>query len=260
MPNKAPVMFISHGSPMWAIEPGEAAAQLRALQHQFSDVDALLVISPHWMTRGIWITASQQLETIHDFGGFPDVLYQLQYPAKGEPELATLLRTHLMAAGCKAELDYKRGLDHGAWVPLMHLVPDAEIPVIQLSLDTMLSTWELIELGRVLSELRSQRVAIIATGGITHNLYDLRPDSSAPAAYVERFQSWVRHQVQERALNALCQPDLQTDDYMRAHPSSEHYLPLLLAMGASCWHDSLKVLESPIQYSALSMESYIWSA
>ena len=255
----APVMFISHGSPMWALEPGPAGAQLAALRPEFSEVRAILVISPHWITKGLTLTAAEDLQTIHDFGGFPQALYQLQYPAKGEPDLASVIQSLLQTQGFEVCLSADRGLDHGAWVPLIHLMPDAEHPVLQLSLDMNLTPGCLLELGRILNQLRDQGVAIIATGGITHNLYDMQPASSPPLPYAGQFQLWVRNRVCDRDINALCQPHLETPDFQRSHPSAEHYLPLLIAMGASSWQDSLTILESPIEYGAISMESYFWS-
>ncbi|BBB27588.1 DODA-type extradiol aromatic ring-opening family dioxygenase [Amphritea japonica] len=258
MEDKAPVMFISHGSPMWAIDPGEAGKQLSRFQSLFLDCKAILVISPHWQTKGLQLTAVDNPETIHDFGGFPEALYQLRYPAIGHPELAATIQLHLQQNQFKVELDRCRGLDHGAWVPLMHLAPAAHIPVLQLSLDSRLNPVNLLLLGRVLGELRSMGVAIIATGGVTHNLFDIAFNHDPPVAYAQRFQDWVREKVASRDTTALSQPDVETKDYQQAHPSSEHYLPLLMAVGASNWQDSFRVLESPILYRSLSMESYLW--
>ncbi|GGK76584.1 DODA-type extradiol aromatic ring-opening family dioxygenase [Amphritea balenae] len=258
MQSKAPVMFISHGSPMWAIEPGKAGVLLSQLQSQFSASKAVLVISPHWQTSGLQLTAVNNPETIHDFGGFPDALYQLQYPAIGNPELAEMVQSHLQQSQFTVALNRSRGLDHGAWVPLMHLLPAAQVPVLQLSLDSRLDPVSLLLLGRVLGELRDQGIAIVTTGGVTHNLFDMAFNNGPPAAYAQRFQYWVREKVASRDTTALSQPHIETKDYQQAHPSSEHYLPLLVAMGASSWQDSFRVLESPILYRAISMESYLW--
>ncbi len=260
MPAKAPVMFISHGSPMWAMDPGVAGKNLGRLTERFSGLRAVLIISPHWATRGLQLTAADQLDTIHDFGGFPEPLYRLRYPAKGYSQLAEEIAASLQKTEFSVGLNDSRGLDHGAWVPLMHLIPNADIPVLQLSLDMTLSSGSLLELGRALSELRNQGVGIIASGGITHNLFDMRPEPSPPVAYASRFQNWIREQVVARNIESLSNPEKLNSDYKRAHPTAEHFLPLLVAMGASNWHDALEVLKSPIQYGVLSMESYLWQA
>lgn len=257
--SKAPVMFISHGSPMWALDPGEAGAQLMQLTAQFSQLNAVVIISPHWITAEAEVTTSSQPDTIHDFGGFPAALYQLQYPAPGSAVIAGQVADCLSCAGIKVSQNHQRGLDHGAWVPLRFLLPQADIPVIQLSLPASLSPMQLVALGESLAPLREQNIAVIASGSITHNLRDIvRHEDATPADYVVRFQAWVRQQVSERQIAALCQPQLETEAFSRAHPSADHYLPLLIAMGASSASDRLTVLQSPILYSALSMESYLW--
>lgn len=255
----APVMFIGHGSPRWALSPGEAAARLQEFSVFFSQVTALLVISPHWITRGMQLTASPEPETIHDFGGFEEALYQLQYPVAGNPALARHIQSVLQDQGVEVSLNEQRGLDHGAWVPLLHMLPDHKIPVLQLSLDAASTPASLVALGERLKDLRSEGVAIIASGSLTHNLYHIGDEHGSPLDYVVRFQAWARGQVMERNIRALSQPHLESEDFAAAHPSAEHYLPLLIAMGASKETDQLSVLESPVLYEALSMESYGWN-
>lgn len=238
---------------------GPAGEHLQRLATEFADVRALLVISPHWISKGLQLSAAVELETIHDFGGFPGQLYQLSYPAKGDPQLADEIAKRLEQHGFLAGLNGQRGLDHGAWVPLMYLMPEAEIPVIQLSLDMDLDSRRLVELGRVLAGLRQDGIGIIATGGITHNLHDMGPELSPSVAYAERFQLWVRERVEQRDIGSLCQPHIESADFRQAHPSAEHYLPLLIAMGAITDSDHLKLLQSPILHRAISMESYFWS-
>lgn len=254
----APVMFIGHGSPRWALSPGDAAARLQEYSVFFNQVKALLVISPHWITRGLQLTASSEPETIHDFGGFEEALYQLQYPVAGNPDLARHIQSVLQDQGTEVSLNKQRGLDHGVWVPLLHMLPDHRIPVVQLSLDAASTPESLVELGARLKRLRNEGVAIIASGSLTHNLYHIGDEYGSPLDYVVRFQAWVRSRVIERDIPALSQPHLNSDDFSAAHPSAEHYLPLLTAMGASSEADQLSVLESPVLYKALSMESYGW--
>ncbi|WP_421868238.1 dioxygenase [Motiliproteus sp.] len=258
MSSLAPVMFISHGSPTFALEPGTAGQQLRQRSGLFDHLKALLVISPHWMTRGSFLGAAEHPETIHDFGGFPPSLYQLQYPVPGSSALAAEIQTHLAQQGVEVQLDPRRGLDHGVWVPLMHLRPDADLPVLPLSLNVDHNPAQLLQLGQALAALRQQGVAIIASGGLTHNLRDIRFNARVAADYAERFQGWVGEQVRERELIALQNPARHSPDFERAHPTPEHYLALLIAMGATTEQDRLETLGSVIEHRAISMTSYLW--
>ena len=258
MSTRAPVMFIGHGSPIFATESGKLGEQLREFSSNFADVEAVLIVSPHWLTRGIEITAKDSLETIHDFSGFPRELYKLQYGAPGSGILAQIIQTELATAGFNANLNHSRGRDHGAWVPMMHLLPDEKLPVLQLSLDVNLNAEELIRLGETLRALREQGIAVIASGSLTHNLYEIQHLDAKPAEYVERFTRWVREQIKTRELQALSTPHLLTDEFSRAHPTTEHYLPLLIALGASDASDQLSVLDGGIQHGVISMESYGW--
>lgn len=256
---RAPVMFIGHGSPRWALSPGEAAIRLQEFSGFFDHVKAVLVISPHWITRGMRLTASSKPETIHDFGGFEEALYKLQYPVAGEPDLAREIQSLLQEQGMAIALDEKRGLDHGVWVPLMHLLPDHTIPVLQLSLDAGSTPELLVALGEQLKRLRDEGVAVIASGSLTHNLYHIGDENGPALDYVVRFQNWVREQVAARNIASLSQPNIESEEFVTAHPSAEHYLPLLIAMGASSDSDQFSLLESPVLYQALSMESYGWN-
>ncbi len=255
----APVMFVGHGSPMFAIEASHARDLLEQQQSQFDGVKAIVVVSAHWVTNGYTgVTSDDAPQTIHDFGGFPTELYQLQYPAAGNPSLANQIEQQLESAGFEAQQQSQRGLDHGAWVPLMHLVPKANIPVIQVSINSHSSGEDVYRLGQTLSQLREQGVAIIGSGSITHNLRDVVPGSNQAADYVVRFEQWVREQITKRDAQVLMTvPQLQ-EDFFRAHPTHEHYLPLLVALGASQSSDELTVLKGGIQHHALSMESYLW--
>lgn len=258
MSTRAPVMFIGHGSPMFAIEPGRPGELMREFSAHFVDVEAVLIISPHWMTRGLEITASDSLETIHDFGGFPRELYKLHYNAPGSSSVAQTVQAVLADGGFESVLNHTRGRDHGSWVPMMHLLPEEKIPVLQLSLDGNLDTDELVRLGETLSVLREKGIAVIASGSLTHNLYEIQHMGAKPAEYAERFTQWVREQVEAREAQALSAPHLLSDDFARAHPTAEHYLPLLIAMGASDESDQLLVLEGGVQHGVISMESYGW--
>ncbi len=255
----APVMFISHGSPMFAANPGGMGLQLKAHSALFDNVNAILIISPHWSTRGSVISSAEHPTTLHDFGGFPKNLYQLTYPAPGAPELAKATINHLNKYGFKVSEDKQRGLDHGAWTPLLHLRPDADIPIYQLSLNVEHSYSQLVALGKALVPLREQGIAIIASGGVTHNLYDVRFNRTDSAEYVKRFEQWLKHEVSSRHINTLLNPTKTNQDFNRAHPTDEHYKPLLVTMGATSDQDHLKILEAQITDYAISMTSFLWS-
>jgi 4,5-DOPA dioxygenase extradiol len=151
-----PSLFVSHGAPTFAIEPGLAGAQLRALGRALGKPKAILVVSPHWMTQGVEITAVGKPETVHDLGGFPRALYAIQYPAPGAPELAARVAQVLQASDIQASLNTRRGLDHGAWVPLLHLYPDAHVPVVQVSIPLDTDAAKALALGRALAPLAAE--------------------------------------------------------------------------------------------------------
>lgn len=256
---QAPVFFISHGAPTFAIEPGVLGPQLQAAGQRLSSVKAVLVVSPHWQTRDVQVMTTRQPETVHDFGGFPSALYDLQYPAPGEPALADAAARLLAAAGFSTGVDARRGLDHGAWVPLVYLLPDARVPVFQVSMPLSLTTVQAVELGRALSPLRSQGVVIIGSGSMTHNLHEFRQGAARPQAYAQEFAAWVRAAVAANARTPLINYRAEAPHAVRAHPTEEHFLPLLVALGAQQDGDVLQVLDGGgVSHGMLSMESYAW--
>jgi 4,5-DOPA dioxygenase extradiol len=255
---RAPVFFISHGAPTFALEPGLLGPQLQQLGAQLADVKAVLVVSPHWQTRDMRVGSSPKPETVHDFGGFPAELYTLQYPAPGEPGLANAAAHLLADAGFATGLDERRGLDHGAWVPLYHLLPAAKVPVFQVSMPVSLTTAQAVDMGRALATLRAQGVAIVASGSMTHNLYEIRQPDAKPESYAQEFAAWVRTAVQAHAVKPLINYRTEAPRAARAHPTQEHFLPLLVALGAQLECDSLQVLDGGITHGVLSMESYVW--
>jgi len=255
----APVLFVSHGSPMFAVEPGPLGAQLTELGRSWDQVRGIIVVSPHWQTKGLRIGGHLQPETIHDFGGFPRVLYTLQYPAPGSLDLARQVQRTLAMTGITASIDTDQGLDHGAWVPLMHLRPQADIPVVPVSLSEDATPETALALGRALSSLRAEGIAIIGSGSMTHNLYEFRgPEVTQPQEYVIGFSNWVRSAVENRDTASLLNYRTQGPHAVRAHPTDEHFLPLFVALGASINEDSMRVLETEVRYGMLSMESYVW--
>lgn len=255
---RAPVFFISHGAPTFALEPGQLGTNLRALGQQLSGVKAVLVVSPHWQTRELQVLTTPQPETIHDFGGFPQSLYQLQYPAPGQPELALETMRLLAQAGWPVSADATRGLDHGAWVPLWHLLPQATIPVFQVSMPHQLDTAGALALGRAMAPLRDQGVLIVGSGSLTHNLYDLQAPATPAVAYAVEFAHWIRQAVSRADVAALLDYRRLAPHAERAHPTEEHLLPLLVALGASHDAESAQAIAGDITYGVLSMASYAW--
>jgi len=255
----APLLFVSHGSPMFALDKGQAANNLASQSARFDDVDAILVISPHWITRGNYVITNDKPETIHDFGGFSPELYQLQYLAIGSGIIGNQVINLLNKNHFNSKATKDRGWDHGVWVPLLHLRPKADKPIVQLSLNMNLSPDELEKLGKALKHLREQRIGIICSGSLTHNLYDIRMSNEHIADYAARFEAWAREIVIDGNIEDAKQPHITSADYAMSHPTSEHYLPLIIAMAASDKSEKVIVLQSPILHHSISMESYIWA-
>jgi len=255
--SSAPLMFVGHGSPMMALEKGRPAKLLQEVSYLFSEARAIIVVSAHWLTQGWTLSTGASPRTVHDFGGFPSELYRVQYPAAGDPELAAELRRELISLGIDVQEDQNRGWDHGVWVPLIHLRPEADIPVIQLSLNISASPQQLYSMGEILRRFRHRGIAVILSGSLTHNLYDLRASHDDVASYVVRFQEWIRDRLTNKDFGSLLAAD-QHRYYARAHPTDEHFLPLHIALGATDGLDELTVLAGGIRHYALSMDSYLW--
>jgi 4,5-DOPA dioxygenase extradiol len=258
---QAPVLFISHGAPTFAVEPGVLGSALTAIGQQLTGIRAVLVVSPHWQTRSmVTVMTTPKPETVHDFGGFPAALYQLQYPAAGSPDIAHEAARLLTAAGFATELDARRGLDHGAWVPLMHLLPRADVPVFQVSMPLQLTTQQALQMGQALASLRDQGVLIVASGSMTHNLYEIEPPTSPARAYATEFAQWVQTAVLANAVQPLVHYRREAPHAERAHPTEEHFLPMLVALGAQGAGDRATFIPGGITHGVLSMDSYLWQA
>ena len=256
-----PVLFVSHGAPTFALEPGRLGPLLTAAGAAVARPRALLVVSPHWMTRGVRVATTETPETVHDFGGFPRALYTLQYPAPGHPALAQRTVEVLRATGWPAEADPHQGLDHGAWVPLRFLYPQADVPVFQLSLPAGLSSEQAYALGQALQPLRDEGVMVVGSGSLTHNLYEFRAgDDAHEAAYAREFAAWVRQAVETRDDARLLATLDIAPHAKRAHPTAEHFLPLLVAAGAAAGEEAVRTLEGGITHGVLSMDSYLFGA
>jgi 4,5-DOPA dioxygenase extradiol len=252
---RAPALFVSHGSPMFALEPGLLGPRLEQLGRELPGVAAILVVSPHWQTKGVRVTGTAQHETIHDFGVFPAALYQLRYDAPGAPALAADVVGLLREAGFDAAMDPARGLDHGAWVPLRYLRAQADVPVLQVSLPQDIDAAGALRLGKALAPLRERGVLVVGSGSLTHNLYEFRQHIRDPE-YAQAFADWVADAVVRRDADALLAYRERAPHAARAHPTEEHYFPLLVALGASGEDEPGELVAGGMTHEVLSMDSF----
>ena len=255
---RLPTLFVSHGAPTFALEPGLAGPQLERLGRTLERPRAVLVVSPHWMTRDVAVSSAPMPQTVHDFGGFPEALYGIQYPAPGHPELAQMAASLLAHAGQRVALDPQRGLDHGAWVPLRHLYPQADVPVFQVSMPTTLDPQSAWSLGEALSPLSEQGVLIVGSGSLTHNLREFRQGHGREETYVQEFVAWMQAAVLGRNRELLLQALTRAPHAARAHPTPEHLLPLFVAAGAAAADAPASVVPGGITHGMLSKDSYLF--
>ena len=257
---RLPTIFLSHGSPMNAIEHTASSRLWATLGRSLGKPRAVLVASAHWETSVPMLTGNPKPETIHDFGGFPDALYQIGYPAPGAPELAVEAVALLKDAGIAAGVNGCRGLDHGAWVPLLWMYPDADVPVIEISLQPGIGAARHVELGRALSSLAGEGVLIVGSGHATHNLRDwmANPRRQEPLRYAQAFADWVDARLNAHDTAALIAYREQAPEAARAHPSEEHFLPLLVAWGAAAEDARVERLAAGFEAGALANDSYIF--
>jgi 4,5-DOPA dioxygenase extradiol len=251
-----PVLFVGHGSPMNAIEDNVFSREWAALGRRLPRPRAILCVSAHWETRGVGVTAGEQPETIHDFYGFPKALFDVRYPAPGSPALARRV-AELLGAGpapLRVHLEAQRGFDHGLWSVLRIIYPQADIPVVQLSMDHGRPGAFHLELGRRLAPLRREGVLILASGNIVHNLRLFSFHDPAPPAWALRFQALVNRLLEAGDDQALADYTALGTDASLAIPTPEHYLPLLYALGARDPAEPPQLFNDTV-YSALSMTS-----
>ncbi|SER73376.1 class III extradiol ring-cleavage dioxygenase [Pseudomonas sp. NFPP19] len=250
-----PSLFISHGSPMLALEPGASGPALARLAAELPRPRAILVVSAHWESSDLRVSCNPHPETWHDFGGFPAALFAVQYPAPGDPELAAQVVELLQAEGLPAQLDSQRPFDHGTWVPLSLMYPQADIPVVQLSLPSRLGPALQTRIGHALAGLREQGVLLIGSGSITHNLRDLGwhagPESVEP--WAKAFRDWMIDKLAADDQAALHDYRQQAPNAVRSHPSDEHLLPLYFARGAG---GEFSVAHQGFTLGALGMDIY----
>ncbi len=255
--DKMPVLFLGHGSPMNAIEENQFVAGFRDLAKSLPQPNAILCISAHWYTKGTKVTAMEMPKTIHDFGGFPQELFEVQYPAKGSPELA--LETKELLLPTEVELDETWGLDHGAWSVIKHLYPAANVPVIQLSIDYSKPPEYHFELAKQLSDLRYKGILIVGSGNIVHNLRLVDYPNFDKDNYGYDWAIEAREVVNNYLLDANFKPLLeyekQSESLQLAIPTPEHFLPLIYTLGLKDKKDELYLFNDKLVAGSLSMTS-----
>ena len=263
-----PTLFISHGSPMHAIAAGRAGEAWSALGRRLPRPAAVLVASAHWETELPMLGTSRRPETIHDFGGFPQELYQIRYAAPGAPETAARALELLQDAGLAATANGCRGLDHGAWVPLRRLFPEADIPVAQISIQPSLDAAHHLRVGGALAPLVNEGVLVLASGHMTHNLREwiadarrcgtMSIDERAPEAYVREFTAWVDDVLRRDDRAALARWADSAPHGLRAHPTPEHFLPLMIAVGAAGNVPRVEHIDAGVDSGVLAMDAYLF--
>jgi 4,5-DOPA dioxygenase extradiol len=247
-----PALFLGHGSPMNAIEPGPATKFWKTLAAELPRPKAILCISAHWLTRGTCVTTALHPETIHDFGGFPRALHEVQYPAPGSPSLAHRIQQLLSPVAVLEDSQW--GLDHGTWSLLLHMYPEADIPVVQLSLDVKLRNAEHYALASRLQALREEGVLILGSGNVVHNLQRLQSAAaSPPPAWALEFETIVKAAILTGDHQALIEYQQIGDTARLAVPTSEHYLPLLYVLAQQRSGEAAKVPFTGIELGTISM-------
>lgn len=254
----APTLFVSHGSPMVALDSDDYPRALKAFGDGAAGARALVVVSAHWETPGeVRVTASTTPPLVYDFYGFPEPLYRLRYPAPGTPTLAGDILARLVAAGVPAVADAERGLDHGVWVPLRHAFPEARVPVVQVSMPAGASPAEVARLGEVLRPLRAEGVVLVGSGGLVHNLrrVNFRSKAASVEPWAAEFDAWVSSKLATRDFTGL-QSWMDAPNARLAHPSAEHLLPLYFVLGAALPEDRLTPVFEGFHHGTLSMRSF----
>lgn len=252
-----PAIFVSHGSPMTALDQGAYGKALAAFGESVHP-EAIVVISAHWQERGIRIASAARPELIYDFGGFPRELYELTYAAPGSPELATEIAEALDRAGFKAALDGQRGWDHGVWVPLRLMFREARIPVVEISLPMGWSPEELYRVGQALAALRKKNVLVMGSGGIVHNLQLMDwAEKNAPIdPWAREFQDWVRDALEGHDPAPLFAFEKLAPHVKRAVPTAEHFVPLFPVLGAAAEYAHVVPIFDGVEYGNMSMYSF----
>ena len=257
---RTPALFVSHGSPMIAIEDDPWGHALRDFGSRLPRPRAAVVVSGHFEAPGpVRVTAAARPGTIHDFSGFPEELYRLRYPAPGEPELARRAVELLETAGIPAVPDSDRGFDHGAWVPLRFLFPDADVPVIEVSQPSDRSPRRMMEIGAALSSLRDEAVMVVGTGGVVHNLRRFDPGAGpdvSVAEWAKEFESWFVEKLDAMDVEALADYRRRAPHAALAVPTPEHFDPVFAVLGSAGPGERATTVYEGFRYGTISMRSF----
>ncbi|MFW2177452.1 MULTISPECIES: DODA-type extradiol aromatic ring-opening family dioxygenase [unclassified Moraxella] len=246
-----PSLFISHGSPIIALENNATTQAMNKIGQNLPKPKLIIMMSAHWQSQHLEINGNPAPATWHDFNGFPSELYQIDYPAKSEPDVAESLAHQLQSLGIQASVNRLRPFDHGVWTPLMHLYPQADVPIVQISLPYHFDSYACYQLGAVFSSLRQEQVLIIGSGSVTHNLRQVRFDSCEVEDETSEFKHWLINQLKHdkpKALDWASHPLAKHN-----HPTPEHLLPLFFAMGAG---DMMSVVHESFAHYSLGMDIY----
>ncbi len=260
--NPLPTLFVPHGAPTFALRPGPAGAALARISAGLPRPRAVVMVSPHWDTAEPEVGTGERLDTVHDFYGFPAALYDISYPATGCPEAAREVAAALKAGGLPVREAPSQGLDHGAWIPLRLMYPDADVPVVPLSLQSRWGVEGAYRLGQALAPLTARGFLVICSGNVTHNLGDYRIASMAGNGgldYVRDFPAWLTERLQQHDIDALLDYRRQAPQAVRAHPSDEHLQPLYVALGAAGRNAHVEHLHTGISDYVLAMDAYAFT-
>jgi 4,5-DOPA dioxygenase extradiol len=250
--HRQPAIFAGHGSPMYAIEPNRYTAEWTALGKSLKRPDAILVISAHWVTRGTWVTAMAKPKTIHDFGGFPQALFDIQYPALGSPALADRVKELLSIPIVLEENEW--GIDHGAWSILKYLYPNADVPVVQLSLDGSMSAREHYDLAQQLKPLRDENILILSSGNVVHNLRTIHwQDNAQPYPWAKDFNEFFATQIHAKHHEPLIEWEKYGEAAHLSIPTPEHYWPALYTLALQHENERATIFVDGIEMSSISM-------
>lgn len=253
---RTPLFFIGHGSPMNALADNSFTQSLKSMRTHCPSPKAILCISAHWMTEGSWVTAMPKPKTIHDFYGFPEELFNVQYPAPGSPEIAEHISKTILDP--KIHTDNEMwGLDHGAWSVLKHIYPEAQIPVLQLSLHMEMPPEYHFKMGQQLRPLRDQGILIVGSGNIVHNLRVIKWGADPePYDWAIEFDQWSKEKLEARDFRAFVTDFHKSEAGKKSVPTNEHYFPLLYVLGASDENDQLHFDFEGIQNASISMRTF----
>ncbi|OBZ12240.1 class III extradiol ring-cleavage dioxygenase [Bacillus sp. FJAT-26390] len=245
-------LFLAHGSPMLAVEQNEYSQFLKQTGAGLAP-DAIVIFTAHWETEAVTISSKDdEYETIYDFYGFPDELYQVKYPAKGSTKVAALVGQLLSENGIPIAYDTERGLDHGSWTMLKHMFPKADIPVVQVSVNPYRSMLEQYKIGEALRSLSSQNILLIGSGVTVHNLRAVNWGQKEPESWAVEFDEWLIEKMNKHDINSLFEYEQLAPHAKMAVPRAEHFVPLYIALGSGNAEAAPKVIYRSYQFGTLS--------